>query len=108
MTMSLVDNELLSAVEHDGTRYYELVQDRLIEPIRFGGRRGLSQPTRYPDALVVEADHAVDEGDYLLAERGPGSTSISKARSPRRTTWRVRSRWTPRSRSEPTPGNSGG
>lgn len=66
---ALVDNDLLSLTDHNGIRYYELVHDRLIEPVRFGGRRGLTRPSRSPDALLVEADQALDEDDFLSAER---------------------------------------
>ena len=66
---ALVDEQVLEATDCDGVRCYELLHDRLIEPVRFGGLRGTTGPSRSPDALLVEAVQALEENDLALAEK---------------------------------------
>jgi Flp pilus assembly protein TadD len=66
---TLVEEQLLGATDCDGLRCYELLHDRLIEPVRFGGRHGVSGPTRSPDALLIKAIEALEDGDLALAEK---------------------------------------
>lgn len=66
---ALVEEQVLEATDCDGVRCYELLHDRLIEPVRFGGLRGATGPARSPDALLVEAVRALEENDLALAEK---------------------------------------
>ncbi|SHM99748.1 hypothetical protein [Cryptosporangium aurantiacum] len=64
----LLRRSLITSVAEDGQRWYEITHDRLVEPIRLGGRPWL-RPSRLPAELLWEAEQALKAGDLPTAER---------------------------------------
>lgn len=67
MPRALEDRHLLAAEPRSGSRWYELLSDRLIEPLRHAvdGQPPPVEPTSY----LHYADRALTSGDLDLAER---------------------------------------
>ena len=63
----LEDMHLLSSQRRSGSRWYELLSDRLIEPLRHAG--DLPPPSAKPAGYLSAAERAFTLGDLDLAER---------------------------------------
>jgi hypothetical protein len=70
---ALADRHLLRAEDRAGSRWYELLHDRLIDPIRRGNRpwSAVAEPAPHPSPAVYlrTAESALADGDLALAER---------------------------------------
>jgi tetratricopeptide (TPR) repeat protein len=64
---ALVDRHLLSTERRSGARWYELLSDRLVEPLRQTSDEEI--PTITADEYVSAAKRALNLGDLDLAER---------------------------------------
>lgn len=64
---ALVDQHLLTSGPQSGSRWYELLHDRLIEPLRHAPH--VRAPTVEPGAYLRSAEHALALGQLDLAER---------------------------------------
>jgi len=86
---SLVDRHLLSAEWRSGSRWYELLSDRLIEPLR----RALDErPSPVdPGEYLRKAEHALTVGDLELAGRYVDATLRTSADTDLRLRARVES-----------------
>ena len=67
LARALEDRHLLISERRSGSRWYELLSDRLIEPLRHA-TEGTPPPTE-PVGYVHEAGRALALGDFDLAER---------------------------------------
>jgi tetratricopeptide (TPR) repeat protein len=67
MVRALEDHHLLTAGLESGSRWYQLLSDRLIEPLRKLG--AMRRPPATPDDYLRAAGHAMTLGELDLAER---------------------------------------
>lgn len=64
---ALVDRHLLISTSESGSRSYELLHDRLIEPLRKA--TDMRMPTAEPEDYLRAAEHSLALGELDLAER---------------------------------------
>jgi tetratricopeptide (TPR) repeat protein len=67
MARTLEDRHLLTSERRSGSRWYELLSDRLIEPLRHATEE--SPPPTAPSVYLHDAGRALALGDFDLAER---------------------------------------
>jgi len=68
----LEDRHLLSAEQRSGSRWYQLLSDRLIEPLRHASNE--RPPPMEPSDYLRAAERALTLGEFELAERYVGET----------------------------------
>jgi tetratricopeptide (TPR) repeat protein len=67
LVRALEDHHVLTGRQESGSRWYKLLSDRLIEPLRMAA--AVRMPSPGPDEYVCAAGHALTLGELDLAER---------------------------------------